>query len=232
MMPWFIWNGKNSFGDFGLWINKLPPIIRAAERVTEIQIPGRAGNVTLLEGEDVYEQALKKCVVIIRNDVPIQPILAWLRGDGKVTFCNEPDKVYYARIAAEVSFNRISNDMSQATIPFSCNPLKGRLHENQDAVTLTADGTIRNPGDVASRPIVEITGSGTCTIAIGDQSMTFYSVSGTIKVDCEAQIITSGGSLWTGTFTGDFWKIPKGQSTVDINSAVTSVTITPRWRWV
>ena len=122
--------------------------------------------------------------------------------------------------------------MSQATIPFSCNPLKGRLHENQDAVTLTADGTIRNPGDVASRPIVEITGSGTCTIAIGDQSMTFYSVSGTIKVDCEAQIITSGGSLWTGTFTGDVWKIPKGQSTVDINSAVTSVTITPRWRWV
>lgn len=232
MMPWFIWNGKNSFGDFGLWINKLPPIIRAAERVTEIQIPGRAGNVTLLEGEDVYEQALKKCVVIIRNDIPIQPILAWLRGDGKVTFCNEPDKVYFARIAAEVSFSRISNDMSQATIVFACNPLKGKLYEEQDAVTLTGNGTLRNPGDVASRPVVEITGSGNCTVEIGEQSMTFYSVSGTIRVDCDAQIITQNDVLWSGTFTGEFWKIPKGASEVTVNNNVSSMTITPRWRWV
>ena len=232
MMPWFIWNGKNSFGDFGLWINKLPPIIRAAERVTEIQIPGRAGSVTLLEGDDVYEQALKKCVVIVRNDVPIQPILAWLRGNGEVTFCNEPDRVYFARIAAEVSFSRISNDMSQATIVFSCNPLKGKLHEAQDMVTLTGNGTLRNPGDVASRPVVEITGSGNCTVEIGEQSMTFYAVSGTIKVDCDAQIITQNDALWSGTFTGEFWKIPKGASDVTINNKVSSLTITPRWRWV
>lgn len=231
-MPWFIWKGKNSLGDFGLWINKLPPIVRASERVTEVTIPGRPGTVTMLEGDDVYDQVTRQCTVLIRNDIPIQPVLEWLRGSGELTFSNEADKVYFARIGAEVSFSRISNDISQAKITFACEPLKGRVHAVQDAVTLTANGTIRNPGDVASRPVVEITGSGNCTVTIGDQSMTFYSVSGTIKVDCDAQIITSSGILWNGTFTGDFWKIPKGVSNVTINNKVSTMTITPRWRWV
>lgn len=231
MMPWFIWKNQNSFAN-GLWINKLPPIVRAAERVKEITIPGREGALTVLEGKDVYEPVVKKCVVIARNYMDLQKILDWLRGSGEVTFSNEPDKKYFARIAAEVSFSRISNDMSQATIVFACQPFKAKLHTEQDSVTINSSGTMYNPGDVASKPTVSVTGTGSdVTVTIGGNAMTFDDLDGTIVVDCDANIVTEDGSLWEGTYSGEFWRIPRGAVAVS-QSGGSSVMIEPNWRWV
>lgn len=231
MMPWFIWKNQNSYAN-GLWINKLPPIVRAAERVKEITIPGREGVLTMLEGEDVYEPVVKKCVVIARNNMDLQKILDWLRGSGEVMFSNEPDKKYFARIAAEVSFSRISNDMSQATVVFACQPFKARLRPEQDSVEITSSGTLYNPGDVASKPKVSVTGTGSdVTVTIAGNAMTFDDLDGTIVVDCDANIVTEDGSLWDGTYSGDFWRIPRGSVAVS-QSGGSSVTIEPQWRWV
>lgn len=235
MQPWFIWKGKNSYSDFGLWINKLPPIIRAKERYEEIIIPGRAGSLIMTEGDDVYDSYVKECVVIAPNTRNIQPILDWLRGSGDVVFSNEITKAYEARIAAEVSFERIDNNLIQATIPFFVKPFKHNVNANDDTVTITsASGTIFNPGDVASKPKITIANSGSSannTITIGGNQMLFMTVTGTIVVDCEANIITQNGTLWTGSFTGDFLKIPTGSNTVTQTGGM-SVTIEPRWRWV
>lgn len=231
MMPWFIWNNQNSSAK-GLWINKLPPIVRAQERLAEIIVPGREGVLTMLEGEDVYEPVVKKCVVIARNQMNLQSILEWLRGSGEVTFSNEPEFKYFARIAAEVSFGRISNDLCQATIVFACNPLKGRLWTEQDTVTVTTTETLYNPGSVASRPIVSVTGTGSdVTVTIDEKTMVFDDLDGTIKVDCDARIVTENGSLWDGTYSGEFWKIPCGSVTAS-QSGGSSITIEPNWRWI
>lgn len=232
MMPWFVWKGKNSLADFGLWINKLPPIVKAQERVQEVTIPGRPGVLTLLEGEDIYEPVLRKCVVIARNTLPFQLILDWLRGEGELVFSNEPDKTYYARIAAEVAFDRISNDMKQATIQFSCQPFKGSRYPSHDQVEIDTPGSITNPGDIASRPLIHLTGSGgNSTITIGSQSMQFKNVSGTIDVDCDAEIVTKNGTLWDKEVTGKFFRIPKGTSSVTQTGSL-DIVIDPRWRWI
>ena len=231
MMPWFVWKNQNSVTN-GLWINKLPPIVRAQERLQEITVPGREGVLTLTEGEDVYEPVIKKCVIIARNQMDLQSILEWLRGSGEVVFSNEPRFKYFARIAAEVSFGRISNDLSQATVVFACNPFKGHLNTDQDALTVTTSETLYNPGNVASRPVVSVTGTGSnVSVTIAGNTMVFNSLNGTIKVDCDAKIVTQDGSLWAGTYTGEFWKIPKGEAQVS-QSGGTSVTIDPNWRWV
>ena len=231
-MPWFIWKGKNSYGDHRIWINKLPPIVKAQERTKEVKIPGRAGAVTLLEGEDVYEPVLKKCTITVTNDRDIQQILEWLRGESQVVFSNEPERVYFARIAAEVSFARISPDLQQAQVVFYCQPLKGKRYPQADTVAFGASGTMCNPGDVASRPKVTITATGTATVTIGEMTMYFTTaIDGVIVVDCEAQIITKNGALWTGTSVGDFFRIPKGTVNIAFTGA-SVVTIEPRWRWV
>lgn len=231
MMPWFIWKNQNSSAN-GLWIKKLPPIVRAQERVKEITIPGREGTLTMLEGEDIYEPVVKKCVVIARNQMDLQRILDWLRGTGEVTFSNEPEKKHFARIAAEASFDRISNDLSQATIVFTCKPFKARLRTEQDTVEITSSGTLYNPGDVASKPIVSVTGTGSdVTVTIAGNAMTFEDLDGTVVVDCDANIVTEDGALWDGTYSGKFWKIPRGSVEVS-QSGGTSVVIEPNWRWV
>lgn len=189
MMHWFVWKGKNSLNDFGLWISKLPKITRPSERYEEVTIPGRAGTLITLEGEDVYERYLKECVVVLPSDRDLQGILDWLRGNGDVVFSNEIDKAYTGRIAGEVSFERIGNTLQQATIPFFVEPFK-KLR-TPETISVTESGTIYNPGNITSKPLVSITTYGDAEITIAGKTMTFANVENTIKVDCDAEIITT-----------------------------------------
>lgn len=241
MMPWFIWNGKNSYGDFHLWISRLPKITRAKERYDSVDIPGRAGSLILLQGEDVYESYLREITVVTTNSNPkLQEVLNWLRGEGELIVVTEPERVYHGRIAAEVAFERIGNDLVQAKVAILVDPFKKRRHPESDKISITATDlqnnsgtvqvTVRNVGNVASKPQVSVTGSGSdVTVTIAGQAMTFSTLSGTIKVDCDAGIITKNGSIWAGTFTGDFWRIPVGSSTLTTS---VPITVDPEWRWV
>ena len=141
------------------------------------------------------------------------------------------DKAIEANIVGEVSFERVGNDLQQATIPLLCKPFKRSRYRGKDRLTFTANGNIINPGNVASRPKVSITRTGNIDIAIGGSTMSFTGVSGTIVVDCEAGIITSGNNIWTGSYSGDFWSIPVGQSEFSRNNSST-VVIDPNWGWL
>ena len=177
----------------------------------------------MTEGDDIYDSYMKECVVLLPNTRNIQPILAWLRGTGDVVFSNETEFSYEARIADEVSFERVNNSWQQATIPFFVKPYK--KHRYGDAsVTISTSGTIINPGDVASKPIVTVSGGTSVTIA--GKTMTFGG-SGTLIVDCENHIVTKNGSIFTGSVTGEFWTILTGS-----NSVTGNCTIQPNWRWV
>lgn len=221
MQPWFIWKGLNSYTE-KLWVTKLPSIIRAPERNEEIVIPGRAGSLIMLEGEDVHDPYMKECVVQLHNARNIEPLLDWLCGSGDVVFSNEPEKAYEATITDKVEFQRVGNVLLQATIPFFVKPYKKNRY-GDDTITITTSGTIHNLGNVASKPIVTVTGG--TTVAIDGNEMTFGG-SGTLVVDCENHIVTQNGELFTGSVTGDFWRIPKGECEVTGNCV-----IQPRWRW-
>lgn len=234
MIAWFIWNNMRSDA-MGLWVENLPPIVRPEERNEKIEIPGRAGSLVMLQGEDVYKSYVKECTVVCRRDIDLQNVLDWLRGSGTVVFGNEPYKAYKGTIVSEVRFEKVSNDLIHAVIPFYVEPFKMNIHPENDVIQSSSDSfTLYNPGDVASSPIVTITRSGSAvnlTMVIGGNSMLLKGVTGTIVVDCGAEIITKNNEMWDGEVTGNFWKIPKGQVTVTKDRDV-SVSIQPNWRWV
>ena len=202
MMPWFIWKDEKS-SDLGLWISKLPKITRANEKYSTIDIPGRAGSLIMLEGTDVYESYLKECKIQTVNTNPrLQQILNWLRGEGEAIFSNEQDKVYHGRIASQVEFDRISNDLIQATVQFFVEPFKRSLYPDYDQKTVSSSSaTIYNTGDVASKPLITITKSGNSTVnlTIGGQRMSFKHVDGTIIVDCDARLITRQAAAYNSS---------------------------------
>jgi len=233
MMPWFVWKGQNSLSDYGLWIKSLPKRVKAEERNDEVIIPGRAGSVILLEGDDIFNSYSDEMVVIARDDISIDPVVEWLRGSGDMVISTDIEKAREVRIVGEVKFARVNNCWMEATIPMVCQPFRKAVYESGESVTVTgSSGTMANPGDVASKPLVTIAGGGNNTITIAGQAMTFTGVStDTIVVDCDAQIITKGSGIWTGTFSGDFWKLPKGSFSIAQTSNA-SITIQPRWRWM
>ena len=237
MKPWFVWNKKNSDA-MGLWVSKLPKITRAKERYETVDIPGRAGSLTLLEGEDVYESYVKECVVQTVNWNPLlQEIQDWLRGEGDMVFSNEDNRIYHGRIAAAVEFERIGNNLLQAKVPLFAQPFKRNRHPESDRIAISdISGTIRNPGNVASKPTVYITVDGstaqTVAFTINGRMMIFTDVLGTIQVDCDAEVVTQNGAIWTGSYTGNnFWKIPTGSCQFGL-AGTADVVIDPNWRWV
>lgn len=232
MMPWFVWKGKNSLGDFGLWVSKFPSRVRAQERHEEIQIPGRSGSLIMLEGEGVYSTYNDEMVVTARNTLQIDKIVEWLSGSSDLILSIDTGRAREARIVNEFKFERVGNGFMQATIPFLFQPFRKSIYSTQDRKTITsASATITNPGDVPSKPIVSITGTGNNTITIAGNAVTFTGISGTIVVDCGAQIITQGNSIWSGTVSGELWTLPKGQSTITQTGSM-SIAIDPEWRWL
>lgn len=232
MNPWFIWKDKNSLSDFGLWINKLPKRVRPEERHEEIEIPGRPGTLIMLEGDDIYSSYTAEITVIARNSLNLNRIAEWLRGSSNLVLSTDPDKAIRARIVGEVSFERVGNWLQQATIPFLFQPFrKSRFPIQNDRISITgSSGQIHNPGDVASRPVVSITGNGDNTITIAGQAVEFSDPAGTIIVDCGTQIITKNNEIWTGTASGELWKIPVGNSVITQTGNAT-INIDPDWGW-
>ena len=230
MKATFIWKNKTS-DSMGLFISKLPDPIRAPERVETIEIPGRAGSLTVLEGKDVYDSYTKEIVVqTLRSNPRMQEIMDWLRGDGDLVLSNEPEYAYRARITAKVQFDRVSNDLTQAKLQFFVEPFKKNRYQDSDRITISTSGTnIYNPGNIESKPLVTVTGSG--HITIGGKSMMIIQSSGTTLIDCDAKVVVKDGEIIPG-YGEDFWTIPVGESAVTFTSGTPTIVIDPNWRWV
>ena len=231
MMPYFIWKNVDSRA-MGMLVSELPAPTRAAERTRQYEIPGRAGTLTVREGDDVHSGYLKDTRVTVASDADFAAILDWLTGDGEVIFSSEPDRAYRAHLGAEVKFTREGNSLKSATIPFFVHPHKAQ-HPPEADITLSATGPVYNPGTVAARPIFTLTFTEECSIEIDDVEMTFEhdgsETEETVTVDCDAQLVTQDGELWEGVTNNAFPVIPPGSHTVTLTDC--TAVIRPRWRW-
>ena len=231
LFPWFRWNGSDS-REMGVFVSRLPTLVRAEERVQRVTIPGRSGYLTIKEGLDVYNGYDNDCVITVPSDADFGRLIRWLTGHGKAVFSTAPDFAYEADIAGIVRFERLSKSVRQAVVPFYFQPFKMRAIPDPPIVISAQSYTIYNPGDVESAPIVTVDYTGNVQITIGNYSMAFTALSAPIVVDCGAEIITDGnGEIWTGKYSGDFWRIPTGNSTVTVDKAGCTLSVKPEWRW-
>lgn len=237
-MNYFIWNGTDS-RTMALIVSQLPPIERAPERAEQVTIPGKAGAVTFLEGEDIYEPILRECKVFAINDGSYRPCLAWLRGSGTVVFSNEPDRQYFARIMEGVKFEADGNSLREATIPFLCEPYKGQWPP-ESRVTIDNDDTVTvyNPGDVPAKPVIYMPNiDGEATITINGEVYTFFHGNETqgCLLDAESGILSIGTEYSATIFVPQMNGLPvlkKGNNTITVGGFTDAVVIEPRWRWV
>lgn len=213
MNPWFIWKDRTS-QSMGLWISKLPDIIRPAERVQKVKVPGRAGELTLLEGDEVYDGYPRTITVTLPNENYTEELLNWLRGEGDLIVCTEDQMVYKARIETEVVFSRVGNCLLQGKIPFYCSPFK---MERYPATLTAAIGStvIKNIGNAISKPLITTYLHGATTIAIGDKAISFERAPENLTIDCEAGIILTKAVYYNGDryyYNGDYALYSGGQT--------------------
>ena len=191
----FIWNGMDC-RSMGIIMRGPASIIRPEERVTHVEIPGRSGDVTETEGENIYNSYIQTVSISVRGGFNVREVYKWLRGDGYVTFSGEPDRKQAARVIGAITLNRISRNLDHwaGECQFYCQPLKQLL--NVEMVTISSSGTIvRNKGDVTCRPMWKV------TVGSGKTSISLTAGGNTIAVTG----LTGGSVIWIDSDTMEIW---------------------------
>lgn len=232
--------GINS-GTYGVYIAG-ESVYNAPERSVEmVTIPGRNGNLAIDGGrfeniEVTYpaflaepsQAAFAESVADFRN-----AILSKV-GYQRLTDDYNPDEFRLAvyRSGLEVK-PRVYNRVGEFTLTFDCKPQRFLLSGEQ-AVTLTASGSITNPTRFPSKPLVRVFGAGTLTI--GDNAITISSaISAGIFIDFESfeawaedggTITPQNGNIAIGNQSP---QLEPGANTITLGAGITQVEITPRW---
>lgn len=231
MNDYFVWNGVNSQTK-GIHVSAFPPRIIPAERESTSKIPGRSGSLTVLEGESVYDDVVLTCTCWIDRESRIDELIPWLRGSGTVTFGNRTNGYYNARIANQISFEKVLRGAPQREfkVNFRCNPM---FYLNTADTTLTQSGTfLQNMGTIYAEPVLKVTLTADAQISVGSTIFQLQGTTGEITVDtprleCRKGVLNAGGNM-----VGSFPVIPKAGAYVNWTGGVSRIVVTPNWRTV
>lgn len=235
----FIWKDMDCRA-MGVWLSGPLPIVRPEERVRHIQIPGMEGDLTQLEGENIFNSYIQTATILVKNGSRVREIYNWLKGSGFVTFSGEPDRKQPARIIGAITLNKHSRNLDWWTgeVQFYCQPLKERLTE--ETGRYTSGSEIYNRGDITARPIITVNGTGAgpdLQFSINGQSfrvnLTGMADTGCV-IDCQAQIVTNYAKTadLTGLSEGNFPVLVPGTNAITFTNGITNVDILKRERFL
>ena len=231
---YFIWKNIDCRA-MGCRLDGPAPIIRPEERAEHITIPGRSGDLTMLEGENIFNSYIQTVTMMVHGGARVRKIYDWLRGSGYVTFSGEPDKRQEARVIGAITLNKHSYNLDwwEGEVQFYCQPLKELLQAKTQTVAI--NGTVVNTGDVDEYPVITVTPSAaSCTVSVNNRIFTISGQSGTqVKIDCGAGIMYNPltNSDLTKYTIGKFPKLDPGSNTLT-GSGWSSLTLERKERFL
>ena len=216
---YFIWNNIDC-RSMGIIMRGPAAIVRPEERVQHVEIPGRSGDLTELEGENIYNSYIQTVSFSVRGGYRVREVYKWLRGSGFVTFSGEPDRKQEARIIGAVTLNKVSRNLDNwaGDVQFYCQPLKQLLTDSP--VQITSSGSaVQNTGDVESRPRINATASGTSmVITAGGNSLAIIGLTSGQDYYIDSEIMevynSDRSALLTKDSLGDFPTLQPGSNTI------------------
>lgn len=223
----------------GLHVAKLPGVIVPQERVTYETVPARSGALTVLEGDQIYEDVIYSFDCWAEEGVDAVAVSQWLQGEHELEIPNQPGGVYRARLNNQISIAQVLRTAPQRTmqINFRCKPFWYEI--GVDDIEITAAGSVVNPGTVNSQPVITVYGSGNIDLMIGGQTVILSNIVNgkPYRMDSEAMesfdiefddTLTSAN----GKMNGEYFVLQPGTSAVSWSGTVTKIVIEPHWRYL
>ena len=239
MIPYIILNGVSSRNINGLLIQSLPPISKPKIRTSIEEIDGRDGDIVTTLGYAAYD---KPIIIGLKGDYNVDDVIEYFNTSGQVTFSNELDKYYNFAIYDTIDFNKLLR-FKTATVNLHVQPFKFLLDEppikwtNSGGKTI-ATLSVRNMGNIYSRPTLTITGSNTVTVYKGNTQLFSIELSAageTIIIDAaEMNATDPAGNYLNRQVTGDYnnFVLNVGANELTITGTVQSINLTKYNRWI
>ncbi len=214
--------------EYGLYLLRIPPVVKPQRRVRRYQIPGRSGYLTEWSGD--YDGYTKEAVFLYQGE-DLDEALNFLRSAELVTFPNEPDMAYEVRVDDLLNTELGRACEHQITVAFYSHPLKHMAVET--TYTGATTYTVTNPGNEPAQPTITVTGAGAKALTVGSQTISINFAAGgeTITIDSLNGYILSGQALAWNKVSGGLPVIPVGRSPITISTTGSALTVEPNWRW-
>lgn len=229
----FIWKDIDC-RSMGIVQAEAAPIMRGEERVQHVTIPGRAGELTLTEGNGIFQSYIQTVELSVVGGYRVRDVFDWLTGSGFVTFSGEPDRKQKARVIGAVTLEKISKNMDawRGQVQFYCEPLKQLITSKSQVVG--NGSTVINTGDVIERFAISFVATDTtATFGCGGKTLTMTGLTSTAGylIDSDVEMFTHGDTNMTANTSGGFPVARVGSNTVSC-SGMSAITIYRRERFL
>lgn len=235
-MSTIILNGNNSSLVSGLLIQNLSPISKPAIRTSIEEIDGRDGDIITKLGYSAYN---KEISIGLYGNYDIDNIIAYFTNNqsGKVTFSDEPDKYYFYEIVDQIDFERLIR-FRTATVTMHVQPFKYSTIETTKTFPITDEKeiSVRNNGNIYSKPVITIKGSGTINLSLNGLQL-FAITLGTnssITIDTEKMEAYDGSDLMNRYVMGNYdnFKLNLGKNIISWTGTITEIQVSNFSRWI
>lgn len=220
-----------------VFISKMPDHRKASMRYSEYYVNGRDGALHVDEGLANFDIS---ATLIMINGLPAtrQLINAWADGTGKLITSDQPGFAYEATVKQEIQWTRVlSNKLDgvqryhdAAVITWNCQPYM--VEAVDSAIEITQTQAILNPGSATALPLIQVNGSGDATFNVNGNDITIAGMTVGVPVYLDSAtgyVYTAEGAT---AMTGDFPVLEIGENTITLGTGVSSLLITPHWRWI
>lgn len=231
-----ILNGISSTTIQGLLVQNLPAITKPKIRAEAEEIDGRDGDIITTLGYGAYD---KEFQIGLYDDFDIDQIIAYFNSSGTVTFSNEPDKYYNYQILEQIDFERLLR-FRTATVKMHIQPFKYSLADNSTTTDITTQTqiTIRNSGNIYSKPTINIQGSGTINLYLNGVQLFVIDLSTenaiTIDVANMNAYNPTTNAFMNRQVVGNYdnFKLSVGKNIISWTGSITQINIKNYSRWV
>ena len=164
----------------------------------------------------------------ISNFMTMVNDLSSVEGYARLETTEEPDVYRMALFNSEIQPEMWQfNERGTFTLEFNCKPQKW-LKSGENAITVTGTTSLVNPSQMASKPLIEVVGTGSVTI--GTSILALDTNTSTTYIDCEIQdayegTINRNPNL---TVTNGFPELVHGENSITV-TGFSSCKIIPRW---
>ena len=236
MRNYIILNDNKSDPIEGLLISTLPPISKPRKRVEIEEIDGRNGDIITDLGYAAYDKTIS---IGLYGKYDVDDIIQYFDSEGTVTFSNEPDKYYYYKIIEQIDFSKLIR-YKTADVVFHVQPFKYSTLDTKKTFQITNETSIqiRNNGNIYSKPVITIYGSGTINLSLNNEQMFVIDLSNDNQITLDIENMNAYNQetdvfknrLVTGNY--DNFKLNIGINTISWTGTVTKIEIEDYTRFI
>lgn len=235
----FNFNGKDSYLDFGLFIERRPDLPSPKRRVSYINIPGRHSN--LRYDEETYEDITLAVECSLKGNAQnrIDEVKAWLlnAGESELIFSFQKDRKYIAQVVNSIDFSIILKITSRFVILFNCRPFKYAVSNSEVSIETGLGTSLLNIGSAKSKPTIKVYCDGDGSFTINNRTVDIVGFDKTVLMldsELEEAYYTSEGAFMNANnfMSGEFPILDMGNNIITFTGGVTKLVITPNWRWL